>query len=320
MKTENSYPPGVAVSLQELIQLRYVTSGFSFLPKQPVKSLLAGKYGSRLRGRGLNFEEIRQYRPGDDIRNMDWKVTARTGKPHTRVYTEERDRPVVTLVDQRLSMLFGSKVNMKSVTAAQLGALSLWKAMQDHDRVGALIFNDTAIKGIRPHRSQKNMISILSQFVSFGQQLIENPPPQTRAQALNEALEKVANHRTHDYLYLLISDFWGIDEDSYRLAKKIVKNNDLVLFLVHDPVAAKLPEKGRITITDGSNKIDLDSGYDRLKKKIPEVLHGRLNQLVQELSMFGVPVLAFNTVDKVSDQLTNLLSQGRVHQTMRRTG
>lgn len=305
------------MSLQELIQLRYVTSGFSFLPRQPVKSLLAGKYGSRLRGRGLNFEEIRQYRPGDDIRNMDWKVTARTGKAHTRVYTEERDRPVVALVDQRLSMLFGSKVNMKSVTAAQLGALSLWKAMQDHDRVGALIFNDTAMESIRPHRSQKNMTTILSQLVSFGRQLIENPPGQTRAQALNEALEQLVSHRTHDYLYILISDFWGIDENSYRLAKQIVKNNDLVLFLVHDPIAAKLPEKGRITITDGNKKVDVDSGYDRLKKKIPEVLEGRLSQLVKELSLYGVPVLAFNTVDKVSDQLKNLLGQGR-NQTMRR--
>ena len=113
---------GVYANLQDLIKLQHKASGFSFLPKQPVHSLLSGRHASRLRGRGLDFEEIRRYLPGDDIRTMDWKVTARTKKPHIRVYTEERERPVLLVVDQRMSMFFGSTSRMKAVTAAEAAA------------------------------------------------------------------------------------------------------------------------------------------------------------------------------------------------------
>ncbi len=310
MKASAPLPKGVVVTLPELIKLKYFTSGFSLLPKQPVKSLLAGKYGSKLRGRGLNFEEIRQYRPGDDIRNMDWKVTARTGKPHTRVYTEERDRPVIAIVDQRLSMFFGSQVNMKSVTAAQISAISLWKAMQDHDRVGAYVFNDTDVKTIRPHRSQKNMTTILSHLVDFNQQLATETPGLGTAEMLNKVLEMVLRQKSHDYSYIVISDFWGVTRDSYRFVKQIAQNNDLLLFLTHDPIAKKMPDSGIVKITDGSGKmVEVDSSYERIQQQFPKILEGRMNELVKELSLFGVPTLPFNTVDNVAEQLRNLLGK-----------
>ncbi len=103
----------IYVDLKDLVALQYQATGFSFLPRQPVHSILSGRHGSRLRGRGLDFEELRHYRTGDDIRTMDWKVTNRTGKPHVRVFTEERERPVLLLIDQRTNMFFGSQVNMK---------------------------------------------------------------------------------------------------------------------------------------------------------------------------------------------------------------
>ena len=109
---------GIYADLAELVRMQYKARGYSFLPRQPVHSVLAGRHASRLRGRGLNFEEIRRYLPGDDIRNMDWRVTARTRKPHVRVYTEERDHPILLLIDQRQNMFFGSRRAMKSVVAA----------------------------------------------------------------------------------------------------------------------------------------------------------------------------------------------------------
>src|ERR1700745_2834124 len=115
--------PGVYVSLDDLLALEYRGRQISFLPPQPVHSLLSGRFASRMRGRGLNFEEIRDYRSGDDVRSIDWKVTARLQKPHVRVFNEERDRQALLVVDQRLSMFFGSRLAMKSVTAAQGGAV-----------------------------------------------------------------------------------------------------------------------------------------------------------------------------------------------------
>ncbi|HEY1338556.1 MAG TPA: DUF58 domain-containing protein [Bryobacteraceae bacterium] len=120
---------GVYATLEDLVRLRHRVTGFSYLPRQPVRSLLAGRRASKLRGRGLNFEEIRKYLPGDDIRQIDWKVTARTRQPHSRIYTEERERPVILAIDQRLGMFFGSRRNLKSVTAAEATVDQLARAL-----------------------------------------------------------------------------------------------------------------------------------------------------------------------------------------------
>ena len=114
----------IHVSLAHLRGLQGAARGLSFLPRQPSASVLNGRHASRLRGRGLNFEEMRDYLPGDDIRSIDWKATARTGSPHVRVFTEERDRPALLVVDQRMSMFYGSVLNMKSVTAAEAAAIA----------------------------------------------------------------------------------------------------------------------------------------------------------------------------------------------------
>src|SRR5262245_40133430 len=121
--------PGVYVDLASLIALEHKAHGVSFLPRQPVHSPWAGRYASRMRGRGLNFEEIRDYRPGDDVRSIDWKVTARLQDPHVRVFNEERDRQGLLLVDQRLAMFFGTRVAMKSVTAAEVLAIAAWRSL-----------------------------------------------------------------------------------------------------------------------------------------------------------------------------------------------
>ena len=137
--------PGVYVDLDELIALDRRDRRVSFLPRQPVRSLLSGRYASRMRGRGLNFEEIRDYRSGDDVRSIDWKVTARLRKPHVRVFNEERDRQALLVVDQRLTMFFGSRLAMKSVTAAQAAAIGAWRILAVGDRVGGIVFNDRDI-------------------------------------------------------------------------------------------------------------------------------------------------------------------------------
>src|SRR5215475_10388083 len=149
MADETAKMPGVYVDLEDLIALEYGGRKVSFLPRQPVHSLLSGRFASRMRGRGLNFEEIRDYRAGDDIRSIDWKVTARLRKPHTRVFNEERDRQALLIVDQRLSMFFGSRLAMKSVTAAQAAAIGAWRVLAVGDRVGAIVFNTGLERGQR---------------------------------------------------------------------------------------------------------------------------------------------------------------------------
>ncbi len=161
----------VTITLDELILLKADAHGYSFLPRQPVHSLLAGRHASRLRGRGLAFEELRRYQPGDDVRSIDWRATARRGAAHVRVYSEERERPVLLVVDQRTPMFFGSRHAMKSVVAAQLAALSAWRTLRVGDRVGGIVFNEAELVEIRPKRSQTTVLRLLNEVVRFNQAL-----------------------------------------------------------------------------------------------------------------------------------------------------
>ncbi|MEM9731030.1 MAG: DUF58 domain-containing protein, partial [Myxococcota bacterium] len=147
--------PNVYVDLHELAALKHAGQSFAFLPRQPVTSLLSGRRASRLRGRGLSFEEMRLYQPGDDPRTIDWKATARTRETHVRVYTEERERPAMLVVDQRLSMFFGSRGALKSVAAVRAAALSAWRVVGVGDRVGAIVFDDSRIVDHKPQRSDR---------------------------------------------------------------------------------------------------------------------------------------------------------------------
>src|SRR5262245_57978629 len=166
MATDATSVPGVYVDLGHLIALEQGARTVSFLPRQPVHSLLSGRYASRMRGRGLNFEEIRVYRPGDDVRSIDWKATARLQKPQVRVFNEERDRQGLIVVDQRTSMFFGSRLGLKSVAGAQAAAIGAWRILGAGDRVGAIVFNDRDSVEVRPHRSRRTVLQVLDRIVA----------------------------------------------------------------------------------------------------------------------------------------------------------
>ena len=247
----------VYVSLHHLLRLQHKASGFTFLPRQPIHSLLSGRHASRMRGRGLNFEEIRAYHAGDDIRTIDWKVTARTRKAHTRVFTEERDRPGLFLVDQRVNMFFGTRVNMKSVTAAEAAALGAWRLVDVGDRVGALVFNDTDVVEIRPHRSRNTVMRILQTVVKMNHALRADMHVDANPGMLNRVLEQAARIAGHDYVIGIISDFDGADDDTRRHLLKMEQHNDLIGVLIHDPSATELPPSTDFVITDGELQVEL---------------------------------------------------------------
>jgi len=243
---DGAQPKGVYVQLDELARLQHKASGFSFLPKQPIHSVLSGRHASKLRGRGLNFEELRDYLPGDDTRNIDWKVTARTGSPYVRVYTEEKDRTVWLLIDQRVNMFFGSKDRMKSVVAAEVAAISAWRVLSVGDRVGALVFNDAEISVIPPHRSRERVMQILKQVVDKNHALNANPDLKPDAGKLNEALKQVSHLARHDCLVCLITDGNGLNPETRRHITRLAEHNDVLTAFIFDPLEKDMPAAGRL--------------------------------------------------------------------------
>jgi uncharacterized protein (DUF58 family) len=299
--------PGVYVDLDELIGLEQRGRKVSFLPRQPVHSLLSGRFASRMRGRGLNFEEIRDYRSGDDVRSIDWKVTARLQKPHVRVFNEERDRQALLLVDQRLSMFFGSRLALKSVTAAQAAAIGAWRVLAVGDRVGAIVFNDSDLAEVRPRRSRSTVLKILSAIVAQNQGLGVGRGITGAPAMLNHALERAQRLALHDAAVFIVSDFDGADEATRRMIGALTQHNNVVAALVHDPLQSDLPASARMTVTDGELQIQLAVGRDSVRKSIMEATQRRLRDVFALTHDLGVPVLPLSAAEDVTQQLGRLL-------------
>ncbi len=299
--------PGVYADLPELIQLQFQARGFSFLPRQPIQSLLSGRHASRLRGRGLNFEEIRHYQSGDDIRQIDWKVTARTRKTHTRVFTEERERSTLLLVDQRLSMFFGSVKNLKSVTAAEAAALAAWRVLLQKDRVGALVFNDSSIKEIRPQRSHSTVMRILQTVVEQNHALSLASGARANPAMFNQVLRHAERLATHDFLVCVISDGSGHDEESRRLLSRIAQHNDVLFIFIYDPLEAELPAAGPLVFGDGARQLEADTGNRRLRERFRETFAEIRAAGRKFLQQRETPVLPLSAAEGVREQLRHQL-------------
>jgi len=298
---------GAYTDLNSLIRLKHLGQGFSFLPRQPIHSLLAGQKASRLRGRGLNFEEIRTYLPGDDIRNIDWKVTARMSKPHTRVYTEERDRPALLVVDQRVNMFFGSQRSMKSVTAAEATALAAWRVVGAGDRVGAIVFNDTDTQIIRPRRSNKTVMQILETVVRQNNALSTSPDIVNRRERLNEILTQTVQLAKHDYLVCVISDFDGADEDTRRLMTRLAQHNVVLAGFVFDALETEIPELGPVVVGNGALQVEVDSNNTTLRQQFADTHADRLATARKFLLQRQIPIIPLDAGLPVADQLRKLL-------------
>jgi uncharacterized protein (DUF58 family) len=302
--------PGVYASLSELVILQHKARGFSFLPRQPIHSLLAGQHASRLRGRGLDFDELRHYQFGDDVRQIDWKATNRTRKTQLRVFTEERERVVLLVVDQRLSMFFGSHRCMKSVAAAETAALAAWRVIFVKDRVGAVVFNDSVIAQIRPQRSRGTVMQILGAVLEQNHALAIDAGILPQAAMLNEALRRVERLATHDALICLITDGQGADEETARLTTRLAQHNDVLAVLIHDPLEVELPKAGPVVFAEGADQLEVDTGSNRLRAAFHASFDERVQRAREFLVRREVPLIPISTSEEVANQLGRLL--GRV--------
>jgi uncharacterized protein (DUF58 family) len=299
--------PGVYVSLEDLVRLEYRARKVSFKARQPVHSILTGRHASRMRGRGLDFEEIRAYLPGDDIRSIDWRVTARTREPHTRVYTEERDRPALLLVDQRVAMFFGTRLNLKSVTAAEAAALSAWRVFLSGDRVGAVVFDDADLVALRPLRSRGQVLRILEAIVAKNRALRADTAAAPAPGMLNQALLRARGLVGHDHVVAIASDFDGADADTRRLIAEIGEHNDVIAMLVYDPWSRELPERGQVVVTGGELQVQLDASRASERKALLSVATERMRPILEWTRELGVPVMPLSTAEDVATQVSRLL-------------
>jgi uncharacterized protein (DUF58 family) len=298
---------GAYAELDSLVALEYEARGFSLRHNQPVRSLLFGRRASHVRGRGLDFEELRNYVAGDDVRSIDWRVTARTQKPYIRVYSEERDRPTMLVVDQRINMFFGSRRSMKSVVAAEAAALTAWRVFSQGDRVGAFVFNDTVIEQVRMHRSRSTVLRILVRITKLNKQLRSDQIIPAAPEKLNEVLDKVARICHHDALIIIASDFDGANERTRDLLLHLSRSNDLICALGYDPLAVQSLASGQPVVSNATLQVELRLDEQKVREGIRSASDDRLNNVLSWQHELNIPVLPLSTAEDVSQQIRHLL-------------
>lgn len=244
------------IELAELIRLKPAGESLK-IGALRVRALDAGGHLSRLKGRGVEFDESRPYQPGDDLRTMDWKVTARTGKPHTKVFREERDRPVILWLDLRRPMLFATKGVFKAVRAAQTAALVAWSAVANGDRLGGLIFSDSEHVELRPRlgrRAALRMLRVISDTAFW------DPPSAVPAAQQPHTLERLTRVARPGSQIFLLSDFRSLDDSFERHLRQLARHSDVSLVHFFDPVERNLPPPGRYRVLAGSRSVAIDTG------------------------------------------------------------
>lgn len=263
---------GVYTDLSALLRSRHWARDLKLFSRQAARSMLLGETRSRFRGRGMEFEEVRPYQPGDDIRNIDWRVSARTGGTYTKLFCEERERPVHILVDQRSSMFFGSKDCFKSVLAAEIAAGIAWAALAGSDRIGGQVIGDCKESDIRARRNKQAVLRFIHDINEFNQAL---PGEESSSQiSLAQMFEECRRITRPGTAIFVISDFHDFDESCAKALSTLGRHTDVNLIHVFDTIEEQIPIAGSVSISDGLHRssVSLNSS---LQKAYLERIQGR---------------------------------------------
>lgn len=296
---------GAYSELKELVGLRLQARDLALFRRNRSRSLLAGSGHSPFKGRGVDFEEVRAYQPGDDIRTIDWRVTARRMKPHTKIFREERERPVLLLLDQSHSLFFGSRLNFKSVTVAETGSLLSWATLQHGDRIGGLVFNENELSEIRPKRSKQTLLHLLNKVTDYNQALSASTQGKPSENYFTKALRharRVAHPGTNLFI---VSDFSRMDTEAMRHMTRLARHCELMAIQVVDPLETELPRPGRYDITNGVHRKTIDTQSRALRQKYRHQFQEVQSDLESFFTGLRIPFVQLKTDQSTASQLMN---------------
>lgn len=288
-------------SLQSLLRLQGQVRTLH-LAKKHIRARHAGLHRSVHKGRGMDFAESRMYQPGDDIRTIDWRVTARSGRVHTKVFEEEREKPVLLWVDLRPSMFFATRGRFKSVLAAQIAALLLWKTLDDGDRIGGILQNGTHTE-FKPSRSRSSALHLLRQLSDMTR---TTAMPSRSVEDLQASWTRLRRVTQPGSQLFILSDFRQVTPAALRQLAMIAQHSQLTLIEIHDPFEEKLPNNGSLRLTDGKRHLLLNLGLrlwrDRYSNRVAQAA-----KTLQEFSRsYRIPLVQLSTADSDNERLLKL--------------
>ncbi len=323
---------GVQLGIDELIQYQSKSSLINLAASRSLHGKMSGNYLARSKGRGMEFDEVRHYQNGDDIRAIDWRVTARTGKTHTKIFREEIERPVLIATDLSASMLFGSQLLFKSIQAAHVAALVAWHAKSRGDRVGGIVFNQIGHSELKPRSRQQGVLHYLHALSQSHQQSLFNHleiGQDIVKHNFNKTVEKTVNHHSKTAqnelsferncarirqlarpgsLVYLITDANNLTQEAIRHLSHVSRHCELVVCIISDPLEHQLPDsphKINVAVTDGETRQQLTLG-DKKTAQDYSLQTSLLSQQKEHLlAKAGARVLKFSAGQSLETQLKN---------------
>lgn len=291
---------GVQLDLAQLLRYQHQTCWLNLSPKKPIQSKLAGSYLARTKGRGMEFDEVRHYQTGDDVRTIDWRVTARTGKVHTKLFREEKERPVFVLTDLSSNMHMGSALLFKSVQAAHLAAMIGWHAKDRGDKFGGIVFNNHQIRELKPAARHTGVVRYLHQLIALQQQPID---PVTNI-AFADALGQLRQLCRPGSLLYIISDFSSIDSHCWRHIQAMRAHNEIRLCQITDPLDQDLPSssKTQVAVKDQLGLVVADLANTHLLKRYHEQQQLQQQQLVHQCRALGLSLSTISAAEPLAEQ------------------
>lgn len=274
-------------------KIRYI----EIFTSKAVNDVLAGEYSSAFKGRGMEFDEVREYQPGDDIRTIDWNVTARQGHPYVKRYIEERQLSIMFLVDLSASGAFGSKTRTKNETAAEFAALLAFSAIKNNDNVGLIAFTDDIEMFIPTGKGSSHVLRLIRDILYFR--------PQGRKTDIARALEYLGRVMHKRCVVFLLSDFF--DDDYQKVLRVMAKKHDLIAVSISDPRENQLPDLGLITLEDAESgeTICLDSGDATVRRTYAALAEQRQQALTSSFHAMAADHIALSTDEDYVVRLVN---------------
>lgn len=303
--------PVLQVSLGELIEMRHKVREVPLFSTSARRSSLIGLHHSRLRGRGVDFDQVRVYQTGDDVRTIDWRVTARTQEPHTKLFHEERERPIFIIVEQSQRLFFGSVRCFKSVLAAHAAALVGWAALEHNDRIGGLVFSDNEHHEVKPRRSRQSLLQLLSLLARANQALTPDAPPRPPRDTFGLALRRAREVLRPGSLAVVLCDERALSDNAEQQLSLLARHTDLLLLPLADPLDQALPAAGLLRFTQNGRELELDSHDGELRQRYQSLAEHRSQRWQHLAQKLGVPLLPLNTRLELVAQLQEQLGAPR---------
>jgi len=260
-----------------------------------VNSLQTGAYVSHFRGRGMEFDESRPYQPGDDPRSIDWRVTARSTTAYTKLFREERERPVLVMVDLRSNMHFATRGCFKSVNAARAAALLAWAAHHRGDRLGGLIFGDGTHRELKPRLGRQAALRFVHQLVEHPDWSPDNAGSVDREKTLTRAMSALRRVARPGSLVVILSDFQGLERAAQSYLSSVARHSEVLAVYLNDPLEKALPPPGRYRLVTGDEELAIDTHAAAARREYADAFNARFKSFGEFCNRYGVHLMPLST-------------------------